>query len=319
MFFATPGRLALALAAGFVLAIPAWAPAAAEGRVATVQSNPELQKRADLLMKGVLDGGGKVTWGALEASAGPEGLVIKQIEITSPENKKFTIDEIDVRTMDWANPQEPRHLDIAFKKLTVAADAMEKEPADNLKDLGLTALVINGELAFKFDEGEKSFDVAKVFVDFADLGELRLRLKLTGITSADLKGLTGEKGDKPAAPGNDAAMALLSRLNLAGAAIAFKDKGLMQRVFQADAKKKGINEAAAKAKLIEEITEERGKAEDEVSKEVFDAAIKFVRTPGEIEFVAAPPAPANVMMAFMTVMGNRATFKQMLGLSVAVK
>jgi len=32
-----------------------------------------------------------------------------------------------------------------------------------------------------------------------------------------------------------------------------------------------------------------------------------------------PPAPANVMAAFMLVMGNRATFKQMMGLTVSVK
>ncbi|MND02640.1 hypothetical protein D3C83_220990 [compost metagenome] len=56
-----------------------------------------------------------------------------------------------------------------------------------------------------------------------------------------------------------------------------------------------------------------------MTKEILDSVIKFVRNPGEIEFVASPSSPANVMMAFMTVMGNRASFKQLLGLSVAVK
>jgi len=323
MRLATPRALgaAVALATGLALAQTAWAPAWAEdGRITTVQADPELQKRADLLMKSVVDGGGKVSWGSLEAGSGPESVVLKQITLTSPDGKKLTIEEINVRTMDWANAQEPRHADITMKKLVIAADAMDKEAADNIKELGLTEIVINGELAFKFDEGEKSFDVGKVFVDFENLGELKLRLKLTGITPADIKAATGEKPEKtetPAAP--DAAMTLLSRLNLAGAAIAFKDKGVMALAFKSEAKKKNISESAAKNKLIEELTEERGKAEDEVTKELIDAFVKFVRTPGEIEFVAAPSAPANVMMAFMTVMGNRSTFKQMLGLSVAVK
>lgn len=319
MLLATPRALgaAVAFAAGLALAPSAWAPAWAEdGRIITVQANSELQKRAELLLKGISDGGGKVTWASVEAGATPDGVVIKQIEITSPDNKKMTIEEIAVKTMDWANAKEPRHADIAVKNLTISADAMEKETADNIKELGLTQIVLNGELAFKFDDGEKSFDVAKVFIDVADLGELKLRLKLTGITTADIKAATGDK-DKPAAP--DAGMNILSRLNLTGASIGFKDKGLMDRAFKAEAKKKNISESAAKNKLIEELTEERAKAEDEVTKELIDAFVKFVRTPGEIEFIAAPAAPANVMMAFMTVMGNRATFKQMLGLSVAVK
>lgn len=312
-------RASLALATAIALALPATAPVSAEeGRIITVQANAELQKRAELLLSGVKENGGKVTWGALEAGAGPESVTIKQIEITSPDNKKVTIDEIAVRTMDWANSKEPRYADIGFRKLTVAASTMEKEQADSLKDLEIDTLVLNGEFAFKFDEGDKSFDLAKVTLTFEQLGELRLRLKLTGITPADLKSATGES-DKPAQPGQNAAMGLLSRLNLSGAAIAFKDSGLLARAFKADAKKKNISEAAAKAKFIDELNEERGKAEDEVTKEVIDAVIKFVRNPSEIEFVMAPSAPANVMMAMMTVMGNRATFKQLLGLTIAVK
>jgi hypothetical protein len=315
-------RAAAALAAGFALAQPAFAPARAEDvRVVTVQDDAELKKRADLLLKGISEGGGKVTWGALERGSTPEGLVIKQIEITSADDKKITIDQIEVRSLDWANPKEPRYVDLSVRKLVVGADALDKEGADNLKELDLTALTIHGDLAYKFDEAEKSFDIGKVFIDFAELGELRLRLKLTGVTPADLKAATGEKAEpaKPGAPGDDQAMNLLSRLNLSGAAISFKDKGLMQRAIRADAKKKNIDEASARNKMIEEIAEERAKAEDEVTKEFLDAAIKFVRNPGEIELTAAPAAPANVMMAFMMVMGNRASFKQLLGLSIAVK
>lgn len=312
-------RAALALATGIALALPAMAPASAEeSRVFTVQASADLQKRAEMLLSGVKENGGKVTWGSLEAGAGPESVVIKQLQITSPDNKTVTIEEINVRAMDWANAKEPRHADIGFRKLAVAASAMEKEQADGLKELEIDNLVINGEFAFKFDEADKSFDLAKVTLDLEQLGELRLRLKLTGITPADLKAATGDS-DKPAQPGQNPAMGLLSRLNLAGAAIAFKDKGLLARVFKADAKKKNVSEAAAKAKFIDELNEERGKAEDDVTKEVIDAVIKFVRNPNEIEFVMAPSAPANVMMAVMTVMGNRATFKQLLGLTIAVK
>ena len=316
---------ALALAAALPTGLAAPLARAEEARVETVQANPELKKRADALLKSIAEGGGKVTYGALEAGASPEGLVIKQIEIVSSDKKKVTIEEIEIRAFDWTNPNEPRHVDFAIKKLVVAADALDPEAAANVRELGLSALTINGEVAYKFDEKEKAFDVSRVFLDFAEMGELRLRLKLTGVTVGDLK--SAATGDKPApgAPakpggqGEQAMMGLLSRLNIAGAAIAFKDKSLVARMVRSDAKKKNMSEQASKAKMLEELAEERSKAEDDVTKEFIDAAIKFLRNPGEIELSLNPPAPANVMAAFMMVMGNRGTFKQMMGLSVSVK
>lgn len=319
----------LALAAALVLApLAGGGPAhAEEGRVHAVQANSDLKKRADLLLRGVTDAGGKVTYGALEAGASPEALVIKDIEVTSADNKRFTVEQIEIRAMDWENAKEPRYVDMAVRKFVIAADALDKEGQDNFRDLGLTSLTISGEMAYKFDEKEKSFDVGKLFVDIAEMGELRVRLKLTGLTPGDLKSATGGEPAKPndappakpGVPGDQAMMGLLTRLNLASASIAFKDKSMVERMVRQEAKKKNMTEQAAKAKILEEMAEERAKAEDDVSKELIDAAIKFLRNPGEIEVAANPPAPANIMMAFMMIMGNRATFKQMLGLTITVK
>lgn len=44
-----------------------------------------------------------------------------------------------------------------------------------------------------------------------------------------------------------------------------------------------------------------------------------MRNPGGIELATDPPAPANVTMAFMMIMGNRANFKQLLGFTISVK
>jgi hypothetical protein len=316
---------ALALALPLAVATP---PALAQdARVWTVQASPELQKRADALFKNAAESGAKVSYGALEAGATPDGIVIKQVEIVSADKKKVTIEEIEIKSYDWASPKDPSHADVAMKKLVIAADQLDDEGQKNFREIGLSSLTLNGEFAFKFDEKEKSFDVSKLNIDLAELGELKLRFKLTGITAADLKAMM--PADKPAkpAPGKpnpnpqdaQAMMGLLSRLNIAGASIAFKDKSLVERMVRADAKKKNMTEQAARAKMLEEMAEERGKAEDDVTKEFIDAAIKFLKSPGEIELALAPPAPANVMAAFMMVMGNRATFKTMMGLSVSVK
>jgi hypothetical protein len=318
---------AVALAVLLPLAAPSAPAAAQDARSVPAQASAELQRRAEALFKGVTRAGGKASYGALEPGASPEGLRIKNIEILSPEKKKVTIEEIDIAAYDWASPEEPRYADLVVKKLVVAADALDADAAGNLRELGLSALVVNAELAFKFDDKEKAFDVSKLFIDFAEMGELRLRLKLTGITAADLKtAVPGEKAEpgkpapgKPEGQDAQALMSLLSRLNIAGAAIGFRDKSLIERIVRADAKKKSMTESAARAKMLEELAEERSKAEDDVTKEFIDAAIKFLKNPGEIELALNPPAPANVMAAFMLVMGNRGTFKQMLGLSVSVK
>ena len=205
--------------AALVLALPiAFAAPPALGqdaRIQTVQANPELQKRADALFKGVAENGGKVSYGALEAGAAPEGLVIKQIEIVSADKKKVTIEEIEIKAFDWANPKDPTHADIAMKKLVIAADQLDAEAQSNFRDLGLSSLTLNGEVAFKFDEKEKAFDVSKLNIDFVEMGELRLRFKLTGITSADLKTvMPADKTAKPAPgkPGGQDAQAMMGLL-----------------------------------------------------------------------------------------------------------
>ncbi len=320
MILAFSRRAAIALAAALPLDLDPPAALGQDARASTVQANSELRKRADALFQGVSDGGGKVTYGALEAGETGEGLIIKQIEIVAAEKKRATIEEIVIKAYDWGNPREPRHADMAMRKLVIAGDTLDAEAAENFRELGLSALTVNGELAFKLDEREKAFHVSKLLLDFVEMGELKVQLKLTGITAGDLKAaIPGDTPGKPNPRDGQAMMNLLSRLNIAGATIGFKDKSLVERMVRADAKKKNLSEQAAKAKMLDELAEERGKAEDEVTKEFIDAAIKFLRSAGEIELALNPPAPANVMAAFMMVMGNRGTFKQMMGLSVSVK
>jgi hypothetical protein len=71
--------------------------------------------------------------------------------------------------------------------------------------------------------------------------------------------------------------------------------------------------------MIEELAEQKQQAQDDATKEVIDLAVKFLTTPGVVELVASPSAPANVMATFMALMGSPGTLKQMLGLTIAVK
>ncbi|HEY7607970.1 MAG TPA: hypothetical protein VIF14_01975 [Alphaproteobacteria bacterium] len=305
------GSVALAFAAALAMST-AFVPARAEdGRVITVQS--DLQKRADALLQGIGEGGGKVKYGAVEPGATKDGLVIKDVEITSPDSKTVKIERIEVRDFDWERPKEPQRMDLSVKRLVIPAEALEKDVAD----LGLTSLTINADFAYALDEAKKTFEIIGVALDIVELGELKIKLKLAGVVLGDIKSAIG--GEKSEKPGDNGAMKALAQIAIVGASITFKDKSLVERMIRADAKKKNISEAEAKKKMLDELAEQKAKAEDDAMREVIDLATKFLTKPGEIELLANPAAPANIMAAFMAMMGSPATVKQMLGLTLAVR
>jgi hypothetical protein len=302
------GRVALAFAAALAASTMIVPVHAEDARITLVQS--DLQKRADLLMKGFTSGGGKAKYGSVEKGEGKDGLVIKELELTGPDGKTVKIERLDVRDYDWDNPEQPMRMDVSMKKLVVPSSALEKE----VTDLGVTSLTINADFAYALDDGKKTFEVAGIAIDVEELGELKLKLKLAGIGSADLKGALGG-----AKPGDDTATKLLAQLSIVSAAISFKDKSLTERLVRADAKKKNISEAEAKKKMLDELAEQKKTAQDDATKEVLDLAVKFLTKPGVVELAANPSAPANVMATFMALMGSPGTIKQMLGLTIAVK
>lgn len=299
------GRVAFAFAAALAASTMLVPAHAQDARIELVQA--DLQKRADQLLKGITDGGGKVKYGAVEKGEGKDGLVIKDLEVTGADGKTVKIERVEVRDFDWENANQPMRMDVSIKKLVVPSSSLEKD----VTDLGVTQLTINADFAYALDDAKKTFEVSGIAIDVAELGELKLKLKLAGIARADLKGAiggTGEDGTK-----------LLAQLSIVGAAISFKDKSLTQRLIAADAKKKGISEAEAKKKMLDDLAEQKKEAQDDATREVVDLAVKFLNAPGVIELAMNPSAPANVMATFMALMGSPGTLKQILGLTIAVK
>lgn len=299
------GRVAFAFAAALAASTMLAPVHAEDARITLVQD--DLAKRADILLKSITESGGKVKYGALEKGDGKDGLVIKDLEITGPDNKTVKIERVEVRSFDWAKPGEPSHMDVSIKKLVIPSELMDKDATD----LGITSLTVNADFDYAFDDDKKTFTISGIVVDVVELGELKLSLKLAGIASGDLKTALGGKGED--------GTKLLAQLSIVGASISFKDKSLTERLIRADAKKKGISEADAKKKMLEELAEQKKQAQDDATKEVIDLAVKFLNAPGLVELAANPAAPANVMGAFMAVMSSPATLKQMLGLTIAVK
>ena len=100
------GRVAFALAAALA-ASTMLAPVHAQyARITLVQA--DVQKRVDALVKGLTAGGGTVKYGAI-AAEGKDGVIIKDVEITSPDGKTVKAEAIIARDFDWASPDQPMH------------------------------------------------------------------------------------------------------------------------------------------------------------------------------------------------------------------
>jgi hypothetical protein len=311
-------RAGLAALALVLVLAPETAPLvrAEEGRVYTAQSEADLKKRADWIMKSITDAaeGVKATYGSVDKGAGPNGVVIKNVEITTPENKKLTIEQIEVRDLDWSNPEESKVGDFSVRKLSIPIAELNDEPIE----LGMTSLTINAEYKYTFDEEKKSLDVTSMSIDIAELMELHIKFKLVGLSLAETKVLRERKGkfDKK---DEEAMTKVLAKVSLVSSVIAIKDKSLVERIVRMGAKKDKTSEAQARAKILDMLAQQHKEADDEAMKEFIDAAIKFVTKPGTIELEANPPQPVNLMAAFASGVASLTAVKQMLGLKITVK
>ena len=114
-------------------------------------------------------------------------------------------------------------------------------------------------------------------------------------------------------------MAVLAKIHLVGGSFSFQDKSLIARVIKAQAAKKKVSEADARAEIMKEMQEARKEAQDDFTKEAIDAGMKFLANPGTIEVRLAPPSPFNLMGGFMMAMTAPAQLKQQLGITITVK
>jgi MFS family permease len=241
----------------------------------------------------------------------PQGI----IRIAVMELRAFEFADLFLRSFEFAVTGIEAPLDTA------------KDPAfaRDMKELGYTTLKMNSEIAYRYDEASKSFNLAKLELDVADMGAITLSLKLGGITPEDiLKALTPPPPPapgQPAPPRNDgmAAMGLLSRLNLHSADLAVRDKSILGRVVKREAQKKQTDEASIRAQYRALLVGLRDEQPDALVKEAIDAVIAFLENPGELLVEVRPPAPLNVLSIAAMAASNPAQLRTILGIKITAK
>jgi hypothetical protein len=301
-------RAAVLSAFAFALCV-AGPPARAEpGYRETARAEDAIAERAEAVRRHFAKLGFAVRFGAAEAGATQEGLVLRAIEFEAPGGGRVhRIARIEIRKIDWSDPEHPRFASFSVAGLAVSSEALGGLGAA----LGLAAISVDLDVDYHFDEAAKTFEITRGRLDVAELGEARFRLKIADLAYADYRHFATQErrgADYEAAAGR------LAMASLAGASISFKDRALVERLVRQRARTKGVSEDAARAQLVDALAAERRKAEDPSLREVLDAVATFLAGRGEISF-AADPQPGISLLMLTLLLRNPAVLR----LSVSVK
>ena len=227
------------------------------------------------------------------------------------------------------NPADLRVFEFAIKGIEAPLDT-GKDPAfaREMKELGYTSLKMSAELAYRYEEANKTFNLGKLELDVAEMGAITLSLRLGGVSPDDIKKAMEPPARPPAAPGqkppaarNDAAaaMGLLARINLLAADLSYRDKSILARVLKREAQRKKTDEASIRAQYRALLTGLRDEQKDPLVKEAFDAVIAFIEDPGELVVEVRPPSPLNLLAIGGLAASDPAQLRGVLGIKITAK
>lgn len=302
-----------------------------------------------------MSGGGieKLAVRGITVSGGPEGGRIGAIELDSlavemPKRvavKGFAIRDLVAETLDQGtvrlaaielrafeslnvldrNPADLRVFDFEMTGLEAPING-KKDPdfEREMQALGYTAIKMNAALQYRYDLAEKSFNLGKLEIDVAEMGALTLAIKIAGLSPEEIKQAMQPPPPQPGQPPNSGreaagAMALLARLNLISADIAYIEKSIIGRVIKREAQKKQTDEASIRAQYRAMLTALRDEQTDPLAKEALDAVIAFIENPGQLVIEIRPPAPINLIAVGSMAMASPAQLRSLLGIKITAK
>ncbi|HEY7607971.1 MAG TPA: fused MFS/spermidine synthase [Alphaproteobacteria bacterium] len=274
----------------------------------------------------------------LNARLAFKNIVFSDLVANPPAQGPIRIGAIEFRALELLNPADRnpgnlRVLEFAIKRIEAPlAGARDEAFARDMQELGYTVLKMSAELVYRYDEASKTFDLAKLEFDVAEMGALILALKVAGLSPEDIKKAMepppAPQGQTPPGqtppPGNGsregvAAMGLLARLNLVSADLAYRDKSILGRAIKREAQRKQTDEASIRAQYRALLVGLRDQQTDPLAKEAIDAVIAFLENPGEILVEVRPPAPLNLLAIGAMAASNPAQLRTLLGIKITAK
>jgi len=257
--------------------------------------------------------------------AAAKGIAVRDIAADTREGT-IRIAAMELRSLDFSN-MFLNSFEFAITGIEAPLDTA-KDPAfaRDMKELGYTSLKINNEISYRYDEAAKSFNLARLAFDVADMGAITLALRVSGITAEDIKKAlepapAPPPGQPPAREGREglAMMGLMSRLNLISADLSIRDKSILGRVIKREAQKQQTDEASIRAQYRALLQGLRDEQPDALVKDAINAVIAFLDDPGELVVEVRPPAPINVLAISALAVTSPAQLRSVLGIKITAK
>ncbi|MCW5770789.1 MAG: fused MFS/spermidine synthase [Rhodospirillaceae bacterium] len=255
-----------------------------------------------------------------------KGLAIRDVVADTREQGKVRMAAIELREFEALNmmdrnPAELKAFNFALKGLEAPLNgSKDPEFERNMRELGYTAVKMNAELVYRYDLADKSFNLAKLEIDVAEMGAVSLGFKIAGLSPDDIRQAMNPPPGTP--PGNAqaaGAMALLARLNLISADIVYTDKSIIGRVLKREAERNKTDEASIRAQYRALLVGFRDQQTDPLAKEAIDAVIAFLENPGQLVIEVRPPSPMNLIAVGSMAMASPAQLRALLGIKVTAK
>ncbi|MCW5770796.1 MAG: hypothetical protein KIT16_04110 [Rhodospirillaceae bacterium] len=248
---------------------------------------PEVAKeRADKVFASLKAKGGEATYANAEASG--NGVVLKKVVLKSkdPSGKpmELTIDELRVKSLDWANPAQPSFADAEYRGLRFPALAENPQFKEFSSVTGLKEVVINAKVDYTYDKATKTIEFKTAEADVDGVGKLSFTGKIEGVDIAQLEGMQGTSPDP------SKLMGMLGVIRLHSLRIAFKDAGGVAKLMKFGAHKEKKTEDQIRTEMLAKIAQGKN-VPVKIGRDAATAAESFIKSPGTFAIEAKPKAP----------------------------
>ncbi len=184
---------------------------------------------------------------------------------------------IVVRSLDHQS-EIPANLDVSVEGIAIR---QLKKSAPAVLELGYdNDLLVDLDVSYNYDKPNRLLEINRISVDAAGAGRLEIRLYFGGI-DLQTKNLF-------------AILLAYPHITVNGAAVFYRDDSLTERWMQASAKQSNTDVQGYRNQLIEQIDQEIGEKDSDLSRSALKAIRGFIEDPGEISMVASPTRPQQL-------------------------
>ena len=310
------------VAAAIVVGAGAYFLAGSRGTGPSGASSPEATARAEQLLAPVRENGHTPNYRSVEGAG--RGIVMKNVTVKPKDGTKrvteVRIGEIVVKDWDWQGGKTPSYGDIEYRKITFAGLADDPEVKEFLSVSGLSDIVINARVAFKYDKGSKTLDLSALDGEVEGMGTIGLSFKIDGIDVEALAALQGA-----GSPDMSKLLGQAMALRVHGLVNFLKDSGGYDRIAKVAGARAKITDAQWKEQQVRQLDWIRRMAPpSKLTAEVLGAIEAFLKKPGTIEVKVAPKSPVALLELMGFVQGGASpdkldAMKERLGLTVSYR